>query len=113
MVSGQYVNEFSEASHALVVGINLDARWEHSILTIKSLTPKQVTLRDCDGSLIIHKDKAGREYVNIMNTCPIGSAMGAKPSRHRVYPFKDRHTPAIGEKGQLFSTDEHQENEQC
>jgi len=93
MISGNFVQTFAAASHGLVVGISLDAQWEHAILPILSLSGMILQFRDYPKQSIIHS-RDGQEFTFIHNQCPMDRASNKQPSIHKVLPFKDEHAKA-------------------
>lgn len=90
---GRYCKTFRDATHAVVLGIHMDARWDVTWAAIEACTDTHVTLEQV-GKLRILRDEQGFEFVRVRNQCPMGRLFGNRATLHRARPFIDQASAA-------------------
>jgi hypothetical protein len=93
-VSGQYVRTFAEASHALPIGMHMDSRYPFMLPRIIALHGGALTVRDGENEATAHVCTTGNgERASLWQP-----SEGLQDGRwFLLAPFKDEHTPAIGD----------------
>lgn len=100
MVIGKYVKTFKEASHALPDGMSMNADYPFMIPAIRKIDGRDVVLcgRFGDGQFrIVTRRRDGQQYCVIAQSSTYEKIYRKPPAKFRAYPFKDEHTPAIGD----------------
>lgn len=95
MVSGQYVQKFAEASHALPEGMHMNADYPFMLPKIVKIEGDQVTLEGRGQARITRKiERApdGREYCDVEQRSAFEVMTKRKATKFRCWPFKDDYT---------------------
>lgn len=97
MLSGVYVDRFSEASHALPGGMHMNSDYPLMLPAITALSSSHVTLKGSDGRGYTApiRRQHGKEFCFIAQASSFERLFGRPPQRFKFHPFKDENTPAF------------------
>lgn len=101
MVSGRFVDRFSEASHALPIGMHMNADYPFMIPEIIAYDGKTVTIRGAYGataSFVARRRRGEGMYGVLAQSSSFERLLNRPPQRFRMRPFKDDNTPSIAER---------------
>ena len=94
-ISGKWVDRFADASHALPVGMHMNADYPFMLPRIVGYDGKRVTIEGAGGQRtdFIIKRGGPRECGFIRQSSSFERIMNRKPQKFTVLPFKDENTP--------------------
>lgn len=97
MVIGTYVARFSEASHAMAVGMHCNSDYPFMIARVAWVRGDRVRIDGDHGQTRTCKVKRkpdGREFVTVIQSSGYELLFNRPPSKWDLFPFKDENTPA-------------------
>lgn len=103
-VVGKFVKRFSEASHALPIGMRMNADYPFMTPEIIAYDGKTVTVKGSPGhtaSFVARRRAGAGMYGVLKQTSSFERIFNRQPKRFEMRPFKDDRTPSIAERQEV------------